>query len=83
MSGLLALLDDVAAIAKVAATSVDDVASMAAQAGTKTARIIIDDADNWKGELKGFGGSNNDLWNGVLVNQAVNAVWLKGADFAK
>lgn len=44
MSGLLALLDDVVAITKVAATSVDDVASMAAQAGGKTAGIIIDDA---------------------------------------
>lgn len=44
MSGLLALLDDVAAIAKAAAASVDDVASMAAKAGSKTAGIIIDDA---------------------------------------
>ena len=44
MSGLLALLDDVAAIAKMAAASVDDVASMAAKAGSKTAGIIIDDA---------------------------------------
>ncbi len=44
MSGLLALLDDVAAIAKVAATSVDDVAGMAAKAGSKTAGLIIDDA---------------------------------------
>ena len=37
MSGLLALLDDVAAIAKIAAASVDDVASQAAKAGTKVA----------------------------------------------
>lgn len=44
MSGLLALLDDVAAIAKVAAASVDDVAGMAAKAGTKAAGVIIDDA---------------------------------------
>ncbi len=44
MSGLLALLDDVAAIAKVAATSVDDIASAAAQAGTKAAGVVIDDA---------------------------------------
>ena len=35
MSGLLALLDDVAAIARTAAASVDDVAGMAAKAGTK------------------------------------------------
>ncbi|PPB81713.1 hypothetical protein LV82_00925 [Albidovulum inexpectatum] len=44
MSGLLALLDDVAAIAKVAASSVDDVAGMAAKAGSKTAGVLIDDA---------------------------------------
>lgn len=44
MSGLLALLDDVAAIAKVAAASVDDVAAAAAKAGTKAAGVVIDDA---------------------------------------
>ena len=44
MSGLLALLDDVAAIAKVAATSIDDVAAAAAKAGTKAAGVVIDDA---------------------------------------
>ena len=43
MSGLLALLDDVAAIAKVAAASVDDVAGMAAKAGAKAAGVVIDD----------------------------------------
>ena len=44
MSGLLALLDDVAAIAKVAAASVDDVAAQALKAGSKTAGVLIDDA---------------------------------------
>lgn len=44
MSGLLALLDDVAAIAKVAAASIDDVAGMAAKAGSKAAGVVIDDA---------------------------------------
>lgn len=44
MSGLLALLDDVAAIAKVAAASVDDIAAAAAKAGSKTAMLAIDDA---------------------------------------
>lgn len=44
MSGLLALLDDVAAIAKVAAASVDDIAGMAAKAGSKAAGVVIDDA---------------------------------------
>ena len=44
MSGLIALLDDVAALTRIAATSLDDVAGMAAKAGTKAAGVIIDDA---------------------------------------
>ena len=44
MSGLLALLDDVAAIAKVAAASVDDIAAAATKAGVKAAGVVIDDA---------------------------------------
>ncbi|MDA7424453.1 DUF808 domain-containing protein [Thalassococcus lentus] len=44
MSGLLALLDDVAGIAKIAAASVDDVAANAAKAGAKAAGVVIDDA---------------------------------------
>jgi predicted DNA repair protein MutK len=43
-SGLLALLDDVAAIAKVAAASVDDVIGQATKAGAKAAGAVIDDA---------------------------------------
>ncbi|CAH1657564.1 MULTISPECIES: DUF808 domain-containing protein [unclassified Chelatococcus] len=42
--GLLALLDDIAALAKVAAASLDDVASQAAKAGAKAAGVVIDDA---------------------------------------
>ena len=41
--GLVALLDDVAAIAKLAAASVDDVAAAAGRAGTKAAGVVIDD----------------------------------------
>ncbi|WP_417269547.1 DUF808 domain-containing protein [Celeribacter sp.] len=44
MSGLLALLDDVAGIAKIAAASVDDVAGQAIKASTKAAGAVIDDA---------------------------------------
>ena len=44
MSGLIALLDDVAGIAKVAAASVDDVAGMSMKAGAKAAGAVIDDA---------------------------------------
>ncbi|WP_273793523.1 DUF808 domain-containing protein [Brucella anthropi] len=42
-SGLFALLDDVAAIAKMAAASVDDVAGQTAKASAKAAGIVIDD----------------------------------------
>jgi predicted DNA repair protein MutK len=42
--GLIALLDDIAAIAKVAAASLEDVASQAARAGAKAAGVVIDDA---------------------------------------
>jgi predicted DNA repair protein MutK len=42
--GLIALLDDVAALAKAAAASLDDVAGQAAKAGTKAAGVVIDDA---------------------------------------
>jgi uncharacterized protein len=42
-SGLLALLDDIAAIAKVAAASIDDVALTAGKASTKAAGVVIDD----------------------------------------
>lgn len=44
MSGLLALLDDVAALAKLAAAQLDDVAAQAAKAGAKTAGVVIDDS---------------------------------------
>ncbi|MET0250267.1 MAG: DUF808 domain-containing protein [Sphingobium sp.] len=43
-SGLIALLDDVAGIARLAATSLDDVAAAAGRAGTKAAGVVIDDA---------------------------------------
>ena len=44
MSGFLALLDDVAAIAKLAAAQIDDIAAHATKAGSKSAGIVIDDA---------------------------------------
>ncbi|MEM7442239.1 MAG: DUF808 domain-containing protein [Pseudomonadota bacterium] len=43
-SGLIALLDDVAAIAKAAAASLDDVATLTVKAGVKSAGVVIDDA---------------------------------------
>lgn len=44
MSGLLALLDDVAAIARLAAASLDDITGQASMAGAKAASVVIDDA---------------------------------------
>ncbi len=43
-SGLAALLDDVAVIARTAAASADDIAAAAGRAGSKTAGVVIDDA---------------------------------------
>ena len=41
--GLVALLDDIAALAKLAAASIDDIAGQAAKAGVKAAGVVIDD----------------------------------------
>lgn len=60
MSGLLALLDDVAGIAKVAAASLDDVASSAAKAGAKAAGAVIDDAAVTPKYVHGFA-ANREL----------------------
>lgn len=43
-SGLAALLDDVAALTRLAAVSLDDVGAAAAKAGTKAAGVVVDDA---------------------------------------
>ncbi len=43
-TGLLALLDDIAGIAKVAAATVDDAIGQAARAGIKASGVVIDDA---------------------------------------
>ncbi|MCC6863381.1 MAG: DUF808 domain-containing protein [Rhodobacteraceae bacterium] len=44
MNRLLALIDDVTAIVKVAAASVDDIAGTTVKAGAKAASVVIDDA---------------------------------------
>ncbi|MEM8630170.1 MAG: DUF808 domain-containing protein [Pseudomonadota bacterium] len=44
MSGLLALLDDVAALTKITAVQIDDIASQAAKVGAKVGATVIDDA---------------------------------------
>ena len=52
--GLLGLLDDVTALAKVAAASIDDVAGQATKAGLKAAGAVIDDAAVTPNYVTGF-----------------------------
>lgn len=53
-SGLAALLDDVAAIAKLAAASLDDVTGAAGKAGSKAVGVVVDDAAVTPGYAMGF-----------------------------
>ncbi len=55
--GLIALLDDIAGIAKVAAASLDDVTAQAAKAGAKAAGVVIDDAAVTPRYVTGFSAS--------------------------
>ena len=52
--GLMALLDDVAVIARAAAASIDDVSIAAARAGSKAAGVVIDDAAVTPSYVTGF-----------------------------
>ena len=52
--GLLGLLDDVTALAKVAAASIDDVAGQATKAGLKAAGAVIDDTAVTPNYVTGF-----------------------------
>lgn len=53
-SGLAALLDDVAAVAKLAAASLDDVTGAAGKAGAKAVGVVVDDAAVTPGHAMGF-----------------------------
>lgn len=74
MSGLIALLDDVASISKVAAASVDDIAGQAAKAGAKAAGAVIDDAAVTPKYVQGFDASRElpIVWKiarGSIINK--------------
>lgn len=74
MSGIFALLDDVAAIAKAAAASVDDVAAQAVKASSKAAGIVIDDTAVTPKYVTGFAPARElpMIWRiarGSLVNK--------------
>lgn len=53
-SGFAALLDDIAAIAKLAAASLDDVTAAAGKAGSKAVGVVVDDAAVTPGYAMGF-----------------------------
>ncbi len=53
-SGLVALLDDIATIAKAAAASLDEVAAASVKAGVKSAGVVIDDTAVTPQYLVGF-----------------------------
>ncbi len=53
-SGLVALLDDVASITKLAAASLDDIGAAAGKAGTKAAGVVVDDAAVTPNYVTGF-----------------------------
>lgn len=76
MSGLLALLDDVAGIAKIAAASIDDVAGQAVKAGAKAAGALIDDAAVTPKYVAGFSAAREvpivmKIARGSLFNKLV------------
>ncbi len=74
--GLAALLDDVAAIARLAAASIDDIGAAAGRAGMKAAGVVIDDAAVTPRYVTGFQ-PNRELpiiWRiakGSLVNKLI------------
>jgi predicted DNA repair protein MutK len=53
-SGLAALLDDIAGIAKLAAASLDDVTAAAGKAGSKAVGVVVDDTAVTPGYAVGF-----------------------------
>ena len=75
--GLIALLDDVATLAKAAAASLDDIAGQAAKAGAKAAGVAIDDTAVTPRYVTGFSASRElpivrkiavgSLWNKLVV----------------
>lgn len=76
MSGLIALLDDVGMISKMAAASLDDVAAHATKAGAKAAGAVIDDAAVTPKYVHGFDASRElpIIWRiarGSLFNKLV------------
>ncbi len=75
-SGLFALLDDVAAIAKVAAATLDDTAAAATRASAKAAGVVVDDAAVTPRYVVGFTADRElpivaKIARGSLINKLV------------
>lgn len=74
--GLLALLDDVALIARSAASSIDDVAALAGKTSLKAAGVVIDDAAVTPGYIEGIKPARElpMIWRiakGSLINKLI------------
>ncbi len=74
--GLAALLDDIAAIAKLAAASVDDIGAAAGRASAKAAAVVVDDAAVTPKYVQGFTPQRElpVIWKiakGSLLNKAI------------
>lgn len=74
--GLVALLDDIAAIAKVAAASLDDIGAAAGQASAKAVGVVVDDTAVTPQYVRGFAPERElpIIWRiakGSLVNKVV------------
>jgi hypothetical protein len=65
--GLFALLDDVAAFARIAAASVDDISAAAGRASAKAAGVVVDDTAVTPQYLAGTELSIGPLWRDVLA----------------
>jgi hypothetical protein len=46
----------------------------------KPATAIVHRSDDLQGTLKQLGGSQSDLWNSILANQALNSLWTKNSN---
>lgn len=74
--GLAALLDDIAAIAKLAAASIDDIGAAAGKAGAKAAAVVVDDTAVTPKYVQGFTPQRElpVIWKiakGSIVNKAI------------
>lgn len=74
--GLAALLDDIATMAKLAASSLDDISAAAGRAGAKAAAVVVDDAAVTPKYVQGFTPQRElpVIWKiakGSLVNKAI------------